>query len=200
MPDKNIPENITLGSSEEHAIEYAEPIPDPDPNFQAPESPAKQTPAVEATPETQAAPSETQTELPTKKEQETQPLTVEDNSLEGRIDTLKKKLRRKKKKDLQLPKVKDELTERIEHVMQEGLADAYMELTPIQQQEFKIKGEEVAWKIRQLMKKTHVKIKEIFKLLMEWLKMLPGINSFFLEQEAKIKADKIMSIKNNQQE
>ena len=200
MPDKNIPENITLGSSEEHAIEYAEPIPDPDPNFQAPESPAKQTPAVEATPETQAAPSETQTELPAKKEQETQPLTVEDNSLEGRIDTLKKKLRRKKKKDLQLPKVKDELTERIEHVMQEGLADAYMELTPIQQQEFKIKGEEVAWKIRQLMKKTHVKIKEIFKLLMEWLKMLPGINSFFLEQEAKIKADKIMSIKNNQQE
>ncbi|MBT3539465.1 hypothetical protein HOF40_02180 [Candidatus Parcubacteria bacterium] len=197
MPDKNIPEqNKEL--LEEEFTEYAEPIPEPDPNFEVPQSATEQP---VQTPDTisDAAPMP-QTEMESAKELEPKPIETEDGSLEGRIDTLKKKLKRKKKTSVQMPHIKDELTERIEEVMQEGLADAYMELTPVQQQEFKMKGEEVAGNIRELMKKTHVKIKEIFKLLMEWLKMLPGINSFFLEQEAKIKADKIISIKNNQQE
>ena len=87
------------------------------------------------------------------------------------------------------------MTLRIEKVMEAGLEDAFKALTPLQKQEFKIKGEQTAWKIRQLLKKTKVKIKEIFKLLLEWLKILPGVNKFFLEQEAKIKADKILSLK-----
>jgi len=107
---------------------------------------------------------------------------------------LKKKLKQSKKKNIQIPIVKDEINLKIEKIMEDGLEDAYKELTTIQQQEFKIKGEETAWKIRQVLKKTKVKIKEIFKLLLEWLKMLPGINKFFLEQEAKIKADKIISL------
>jgi|AntAceMinimDraft_4_1070372.scaffolds.fasta_scaffold03974_7 hypothetical protein len=118
-------------------------------------------------------------------------------NLENRIDLLKKKLRKQKDKKKEIPLVKDELTQRIEELMETGIEDAYAELSPIEQQEFKIKGEETAWKIRQALKKTHVKIKEIFKLLFEWLKMLPGINKFFLEQEAKIKADKIFSLKKN---
>ena len=82
--------------------------------------------------------------------------------------------------------------------MEEGLADAYREMTTVQQQEFKIKGEETAWKIRELFKKTHLKIKEVFKLLVEWLRLLPGVNKFFIEQEAKIKADKILAVKRHQ--
>ncbi|EKE07118.1 MAG: hypothetical protein ACD_18C00179G0002 [uncultured bacterium] len=117
-----------------------------------------------------------------------------EQNLDTRIQTLKKKLKQSKKKNTQIPIVKDEITLRIEKVMEDGLEDAYKELTPLQQQEFKIKGEQTAWKIRQVLKKTHVKIKEIFKLLFEWLKFLPGINKFFLEQEAKIKADKIISL------
>ncbi|OGH84453.1 MAG: hypothetical protein A2488_02800 [Candidatus Magasanikbacteria bacterium RIFOXYC12_FULL_32_21b] len=127
-----------------------------------------------------------------KQNQETH-VEIEQN-LDTRIQTLKKKLKQSKKKNTQIPIVKDEITLRIEKVMEDGLEDAYKELTPLQQQEFKIKGEQTAWKIRQVLKKTHVKIKEIFKLLFEWLKFLPGINKFFLEQEAKIKADKIISL------
>ena len=40
-----------------------------------------------------------------------------------------------------------------------------------------------------------MKIKKIFELLLQWLKLLPGVNKFFLEQEAKIKVDQIMSLR-----
>ncbi|OIO20269.1 MAG: hypothetical protein AUJ23_00640 [Candidatus Magasanikbacteria bacterium CG1_02_32_51] len=117
-----------------------------------------------------------------------------EKNLDNRIQILKKKLKKSKKKNNQIPIVKDEVTLKIEKIMEDGLEDAYKELTPIQQQEFKIKGEETAWNIRQVLKKTKIKIKEIFKLLLDWLKLLPGVNKFFLEQEAKIKADKIISL------
>ncbi|MCF6276611.1 MAG: hypothetical protein L3J07_02050 [Candidatus Magasanikbacteria bacterium] len=94
-----------------------------------------------------------------------------------------------------IPQTKDEMTQKIEKIMEEDLKDAFLELTPVQKQEFKIKGEEVLGKIRVLMNKTKVNIKKIIKLLLSWLKILPGINKFFLEQEAKIKADKILALK-----
>ncbi|MFH1286805.1 MAG: hypothetical protein ABII02_03575 [Candidatus Magasanikbacteria bacterium] len=113
------------------------------------------------------------------------------------IDSLRKKLRRTKKKKLTaVPQVRDEITMKVEKIMEDGLADAFKELTPVQQQEFKIKGEETAFKIRAILSSAKGKVKSIFKLLLEWLKILPGINIFFLEQEAKIRADKIMSLKN----
>ncbi|EKE05479.1 MAG: hypothetical protein ACD_19C00271G0001 [uncultured bacterium] len=94
-----------------------------------------------------------------------------------------------------MPQVKDEMTQKIEKIMEEDLKDAFLELTPVQKQEFKIKGDEVLGKIRLLMNKTKINIKKIIKLLLSWLKILPGINKFFLEQEAKIKADKILALK-----
>lgn len=94
-----------------------------------------------------------------------------------------------------IPTFKDEVSVKIEKIMEEGLEKAYQELSPIAQQEFKMKGESAAIQIRELLKSTHVKVKKIFRLILEWLKMLPGINKFFLEQEAKIKTDKIIAIK-----
>lgn len=139
-------------------------------------------------------------EIELKKEKKGEIEIEEDQTLESRIHTLKLKLRKKKKKQTQIPIVRDELTIRIEKVMEDGLGDAFTALTPIQKQEFKIKGEETAWEIRQLLKKTHVKIKEIFRLIYEWLKILPGVNKFFLVQEAKIKTDKIVSLKEYNQD
>jgi len=148
-------------------------------------------------PETAPRPSKIESgfELPTKIEKVHKPVPEEEGFLDEKIDALKKKLKLKKKKAVVMPQVKDELTIRIEKVMEEDLADVFRELSRVQQQEFKMKGEETAYKIRQTLKKTHVKVKEIFKLLIEWLKMLPGINKFFLEQEAKIKADKILALR-----
>lgn len=92
---------------------------------------------------------------------------------------------------------KDDLMLKIEKILEDGLGDAYQELNPTQKQEFKIKGEETAQKIRAALSGAKVKVKKIFQLILEWLKVLPGINKFFLEQEAKIKADKIIGLKDN---
>jgi hypothetical protein len=95
-----------------------------------------------------------------------------------------------------MPSIKDELTAKIEKVMEEGINDAYQRLSPVAKQEFKLKGEVAAIKIRELLRSAHVRAKKVLRLILEWLKMLPGINKFFLEQEAKIKTDRIISLQN----
>lgn len=136
-------------------------------------------------------------EIPQEMPRETLPREHEGNLLDEAIESLRAKLRRpKKQKPTAIPQMRDELTAKIEKIMEDGLADAYRELTPVQQQEFKLKGEEISTKIRDLLRRTHVKIKQIFKLLVEWLRLLPGVNRFFIEQEAKIKADRILALKN----
>ena len=110
---------------------------------------------------------------------------------------LKKKLSLSalRKAHVQLPPIRDEVTVKIEKVMEEGVGDAYARLSPVAKQEFKIKGEETANSIREMVKSGHAKAKNVFRLILEWLKMLPGVNKFFLEQEAKIKTDRIMGMK-----
>lgn len=83
----------------------------------------------------------------------------------------------------------------IESVLEEDLGEIYNNLTPAEQKAFKIKGEETTRSIFQLVyQKTKIKVKKIVKLIRNWLKAVPGINKFFLEQEAKIKADKIVAL------
>lgn len=98
-----------------------------------------------------------------------------------------------------IPQVQDEVSIRIEKILESGLADEYAKLSPIAKQEFKIKGEETTAKIRELLRDTHIKVKKIFYLIIEWLRILPGINKFFLEQEAKIKTDAIIELSKKQQ-
>jgi len=86
---------------------------------------------------------------------------------------------------------KDRLTMEVEAVLEEDLAEMYQELSPTKQKEFAVKGEVSAKKIRQLLTETKINVRKIFNVIKEWLKMLPGVNKYFLEQEAKIKADKI---------
>ena len=37
-------------------------------------------------------------------------------------------------------------------------------------------------------------LKKVLTMLREWLKMVPGVNRYFLEQETKIKIDKIIDL------
>jgi len=80
----------------------------------------------------------------------------------------------------------------IENILAEGLEGFFMALKPAQQYEFKRLGETAAIKIKATLHKGGYKIKDIVRLIADWLKTLPGMNKFFLEQEAKIKADKIV--------
>jgi hypothetical protein len=176
-----------------------QPLPQPEKPIQMPEQESSSFAASAETPPVPEAPQEAPAAPEAPRETETPrevPARQKEEALEEGIEALKRRLRiPKKQKPTKVPQVRDELTIKVEKIMEEGLKDAYRELTPVQRQEFKIKGEETAFKIRQLLRSTRVKVKSIFKLLIEWLKLLPGVNRFFLEQEAKIKADKILALK-----
>lgn len=87
---------------------------------------------------------------------------------------------------------KGKLLTDIESIMQEDLKELYKQLPPERRQAFKTRGEQVAEAVRVLASAAKINAKKIFQLLFGWLKMLPGVNRFFLEQEAKIKTDKIL--------
>lgn len=118
----------------------------------------------------------------------------EKGAMERAAEGLKQKIR-KPKQPAVAPVIRDALTMQVEKIMEENLQDAYKALSSVKQQELKIMGERTAYAIRQLLAKTRVKVKKIFTLLLKWLQLLPGVNRYFLEQEAKIKADKILSLK-----
>ncbi len=118
----------------------------------------------------------------------------EEGFLDDAISKLRSALRTSKRKPVIMPQVRDDITLKIETIMAEGLNDAYRTLDPLRQQEFKLKGEQTAVEIRSLLQETKIKVKKIFELLILWLKMLPGVNRYFLEQEAKIKTDHILAL------
>ncbi len=83
----------------------------------------------------------------------------------------------------------------IEKVLEEDLGEIFNNLTPAEQRVFKMKGEEAARNIFRLVyHESKIKVKKIIKAIRDWLKSVPGINRFFLEQESKLKADKILKL------
>lgn len=92
-------------------------------------------------------------------------------------------------------RAKKEREEQIEKVLAEDLDDIFISLPKEKQLEFKLAGEKTAIEINTLLDRTKVKVKKIISLIKKWLLIIPGINVFFLEQEAKIKTDEIMKLK-----
>jgi hypothetical protein len=86
----------------------------------------------------------------------------------------------------------------IEKILSEDLYEYFQAMSPAAQAHFKTKGEETVSKLAVLMTKTVIKAKEVLKLIIGWLKIIPGVNKYFLEQESKIKADKILELHKRQ--
>ena len=82
----------------------------------------------------------------------------------------------------------------VEDIMSDGLGAMYGKLPPEKQREFKLVGEQTARQINKLLSQAKVKVNKIIDLIKKWLSIIPGINKFFLEQEAKIKADEIIKL------
>ncbi|MFA5076300.1 MAG: hypothetical protein WC480_02685 [Patescibacteria group bacterium] len=94
--------------------------------------------------------------------------------------------------DEQLTEAEQPMLKKVEDILAEDLADTYKNLPPEKQQQFKIEGEKTASKIVVLLRAVKIKSQLVFKLIKTWLKLIPGVNKFFLLQEAKIKTDKIV--------
>lgn len=96
--------------------------------------------------------------------------------------------------DKPAPPLKDEYHIRVERVLEDGLVDEYLALSPDARQRFKQEGERVATRIREMMDRSKVKVKEVLTLILGWLRIIPKPNKWFLEQEAKIKTDRVMAL------
>lgn len=87
---------------------------------------------------------------------------------------------------------RDQMVAQIENVLQDGVFEAYMAMGPAEKQAFKARGELVAGSIRQMMATGKVHAKKIWQMIRDWLRLIPGVSSLFVEQEAKIKTDRIV--------
>ncbi len=92
------------------------------------------------------------------------------------------------------PQTKSEKLAGIEKVMSENLEDIFFGLDRQQQQIIKAEGEKTATQIEQLLEQGKAVAKKVLQLIRAWLHKIPGVNSFFLEQESKIKTDKILAM------
>jgi len=99
---------------------------------------------------------------------------------------------------LALPRASLSLYPKVEKVLEDDLAEIYFKLPKEKQGEFKKKGEVTALKISQLLQAVKVKVKQIFKLIISWLSIIPGVNKYFLEQEAKIKTDRLLALRDKE--
>ena len=88
----------------------------------------------------------------------------------------------------------DRLEEEIEDILEEDLKELYLAMPADKRAAFRHKGEETRSKVRALVASAKVNARKVFSLIRDWLKMIPGVNRFFLEQEAKIKTDKILVV------
>lgn len=85
--------------------------------------------------------------------------------------------------------------EEIDRILADGLNEIYLKMSPAEQRNFRRQGEETVKKIAGLLNQTRIRIDKIIGLIRDWLKLIPGVNRFFIEQEAKIKADRIIKMK-----
>lgn len=91
----------------------------------------------------------------------------------------------------------EERRKQIDMILSDGLNDVFLSMTPKQQKKFQEEGIKTVNKINKLLSQTKIKVKRIIDLIRRWLKNIPKVNKYFLEQEAKIKTDKILNLKND---
>lgn len=88
-----------------------------------------------------------------------------------------------------VPTKKDEVTIEVEKILEQGLGSMYATLPESAKPRFKQKGEQAALEISSMARTLKFHAKRALQLIRDWLLTIPGVNKFFLEQEAKIKVD-----------
>lgn len=92
------------------------------------------------------------------------------------------------------PIVKDDVMKEVEKILEDGLGNYFHTLPADAQKRFEKKGEEVAVQVAVMVRGFKVEVKRVLRLIRDWLLTVPGVNKFFLEQEAKIKTDRILAL------
>lgn len=89
---------------------------------------------------------------------------------------------------------KSQMLQEIEGVLAEGLEDVYQQMTPEQQVIFRTKGEEIASLLEKYIRQCTARARQVLQYIRGWLALIPGVNELFLEQESKIKTDRLLAL------
>jgi hypothetical protein len=89
---------------------------------------------------------------------------------------------------------RDPVIVEVEKILEDGIGPFYAAMPDEAKAEFKKKGEAVALEISDMVRTFHVRFRRLISLITSWLKTIPGVNRYFLAQEAKIKADRIVEL------
>ncbi|MBP9762969.1 hypothetical protein KBD34_05145 [Patescibacteria group bacterium] len=88
----------------------------------------------------------------------------------------------------------DKVAEDVDTILKDGLEEAVAAMPEDAKQRFWQKGKEIGALVADMVRHYKVEVKRVLHLLKEWLISIPGVNRFFLEQEAKIKTDRILDL------
>lgn len=83
----------------------------------------------------------------------------------------------------------------VESVLADGLGDVYATLDPMTQREVRQQGETTAARVLSLLQQASVQVRKIIELITGWLKLIPGVSRLFIEQEAKLKTDRLLALR-----
>lgn len=92
--------------------------------------------------------------------------------------------------------VKDEVTIEVEKILEYGLGDYIPDMPEEARERFLKKGGEVAAQLSVMVRTLNVQVSLVVGLIKEWLLTIPGVNRYYIEQEAKIKTDQIVELAN----
>lgn len=88
----------------------------------------------------------------------------------------------------------DEVREDVKDILEQGLVSYVHELPSEVRTRFLQKGQETATEIARLIHGFKATARVVFRLISAWLRLIPGVNKFFLEQEVKLKTDQILAL------
>ncbi len=92
------------------------------------------------------------------------------------------------------PVEKDQITLEVEKILEDGLGDYVPDMPDEAREKFIKKGGEVAGQVSGMVHSMNVQVKRVVDLIKDWLLTIPGVNRYFVEQEAKIKTDRIVDL------
>jgi hypothetical protein len=92
------------------------------------------------------------------------------------------------------PLEKDEITLEVERILEDGLGEYIPDMPGEAREKFIKKGGEVAGQVSIMVRSLNVQVKRVVDLIKDWLLTIPGVNRYFIEQEAKIKTDRIVDL------
>ena len=98
-----------------------------------------------------------------------------------------------------VPAAVDPLVTDVERILADGLSDLYLTMDSVQQERFRLKGEETAREIAGLLQRTKFQAKKILSLIATWLRLIPQVNAYFLEKEAQLRFDRIIQLHETRQ-